>query len=67
MNGYRNVWQGIGPAYGSKVMRNGVRIGDLQDLTFFEARLRSLVEQLKSAYPELQVDVVIQKCYFNHM
>ena len=26
--------KGIGPTYGSKVMRNGVRIGDLKDMAY---------------------------------
>eukprot|EP01035_Chromulina_nebulosa_P026443 gene26443-34614_t len=59
--------KGIGPAYGSKVMRNGLRIGDLQDLAFFESRLRSLVDQLKSAYPELQVDVEKELAYYKEI
>ena len=38
--------KGIGPAYSSKTMRNGLRIGDLKDMEYFESRLRSLVVQL---------------------
>ena len=30
--------KGIGPAYGSKTMRNGIRVGDLRDMEFFEKR-----------------------------
>jgi len=56
--------KGIGPAYGSKVMRNGLRLGDLQDMAFFEARLRSLVLQLRAAYPELQVDADQELAYY---
>lgn len=56
--------KGIGPAYGSKVMRNGIRIGDLQDFAFFEKRLRSLIAQLKQAYPELNVDVEAELEYY---
>lgn len=42
---------GIGPAYGSKTMRNGLRVGDLKDMKYFEQRLRTLVKQLEIAYP----------------
>jgi adenylosuccinate synthase len=45
--------KGIGPAYGSKVMRNGLRVGDLEDMEYFEERYRSLVAQLCRAHPEL--------------
>ena len=31
--------KGIGPAYSSKTMRNGIRVGDLQDMAYFEKRL----------------------------
>ena len=41
--------KGIGPAYSSKTMRNGIRIGDLRDMEFFETRLRGLVKQLEGA------------------
>ena len=56
--------KGIGPTYGSKVMRNGVRIGDLRDMAYFETRLRSLVKQLTSAYPELEIDIEKELAYF---
>ena len=39
--------KGIGPAYSSKTMRNGIRVGDLRDMAFFETRLRGLVKQLE--------------------
>jgi Adenylosuccinate synthetase len=39
--------KGIGPAYSSKTMRNGIRIGDLRDMVYFESRLRGLVKQLE--------------------
>lgn len=56
--------KGIGPAYGSKVMRNGVRCGDLQDMQYFEERLTALVTQLKSAYPDLVVDLKAELDYY---
>ena len=49
--------KGIGPAYQSKAMRNGIRVGDLKDFDFFVKRLRLLVAQLKQANPDLVVDV----------
>lgn len=55
--------KGIGPAYGSKVMRNGVRVGDLQNMEYFEKRLTALITQLKSAYPDLEVDVAAEMAY----
>lgn len=48
-------------------MRNGLRIGDLKDFTFFESRLRSLVLQLQSAYPELKVDVEKEISYYREV
>ena len=59
--------KGIGPAYGSKVQRNGLRVGDLQDMAYFESRLRSLVKQLQIAYPGLQVDVESELEYYRQV
>ena len=56
--------KGIGPAYGSKVQRNGLRIGDLQDMPYFEAKLRTLIASLKIAYPTLEVDVEAEIAYY---
>ena len=36
--------KGIGPAYASKISRNGLRIGDLADMDYFEERFRSIAE-----------------------
>lgn len=49
--------KGIGPAYSSKTMRNGLRVGDLRNMEYFESRLRSLISQLEGAYPGLKIDV----------
>jgi len=49
--------KGIGPAYQSKAMRNGIRVGDLKDFDFFVKRLKLLVAQLKQANPDLVVDI----------
>ena len=59
--------KGIGPAYMSKMMRNGCRVGDLKDMEFFEMRLRSLVSQLQSAYPKLEVNVDKELEYFGRI
>merc|ERR1719498_2008727 len=40
-------------------MRNGIRIGDLSDMTHFEKKLRSLADQLEKSYSTqgLKIDV----------
>ena len=48
--------KGIGPAYSSKTMRNGLRCGDLVDMDYFASRLGSLAAQLQRAYPGLTID-----------
>lgn len=35
--------RGIGPAYASKAQRNGVRVGELRDMSKFADKLRRLV------------------------
>ena len=56
--------KGIGPAYSSKTTRNGVRIGDLQDMEYFEKRLRALVAQLKQSYPDVEINVEAELSYY---
>jgi adenylosuccinate synthase len=77
--------KGIGPAYGSKIQRNGatsvkscrdyyvtavhfcvsgLRIGDLRDMVYFEAKLRTLIKHLKIAYPDLEVDADDELAYY---
>ncbi len=57
--------KGIGPAYGDKVLRRGVRIGDLLEPETLEARVRSEVEEmnlvLTSRYgaPPVDADEVV--------
>lgn len=53
--------KGIGPAYGSKVMRNGLRVGDLYDMEYFESRLRSLASYFESAYSDLDLKIDVDK------
>lgn len=57
--------KGIGPAYGSKVMRNGLRVGDLYDMTFFEERLRGLVKQIERSFPGVKIDVEKELAYYH--
>lgn len=56
--------KGIGPAYASKISRNGIRIGDLQNFAYFEERFRSLAEQTMASYPGLEIDVEEQLAYY---
>ena len=42
--------RGIGPCYSSKIIRNGLRVGDLLEWDSFEAKFRSLVEHLRRRY-----------------
>jgi len=48
-------------------MRNGLRIGDLRDMKYFEQRLRNLVKQLQTAYPGLEIDVDKELEYYNNV
>ena len=56
--------KGIGPAYASKISRNGIRIGDLKNLDFFEMRFRELAESHMRAFPGLEIDVEGQLAYY---
>lgn len=49
--------KGIGPAYSSKMMRNGLRVGDLRYFDDFCLKLRDLVLSCQQNYPDLQVDI----------
>lgn len=42
--------RGIGPAYGDKVSRIGIRAGELKDFPAFEQKIRSNVETLRTMY-----------------
>jgi adenylosuccinate synthase len=48
--------KGIGPAYSSKMLRNGVRVGDLRYFDDFADKLRDQVKFYKDNYPDLEVD-----------
>lgn len=56
--------KGIGPAYASKISRNGIRIGDLQNFEYFEERFRSLAEATMNAYPGLEIDIDEQLAFY---
>jgi len=56
--------KGIGPAYASKISRNGVRVGDLRDWDYFEERFRALAEHHMRSYQGLEIDVEEQLAYY---
>jgi len=56
--------KGIGPAYASKISRNGVRVGDLQDWETFEQRFRALAEHHLTAFPGLEIDIEAELAYY---
>ena len=56
--------KGIGPAYASKISRNGIRVGDLRDPDFFEMRFRELAAAHVRAFPGLVIDVESQLSYY---
>eukprot|EP00980_Cylindrotheca_fusiformis_P005621 scaffold1184_cov132-Cylindrotheca_fusiformis.AAC.42 len=49
--------KGIGPAYASKISRNGVRVGDLKNWDYFEERFRALAEHHLRSFEGLEVDI----------
>ena len=56
--------KGIGPAYASKISRNGLRISDLSDWEYFESRFRQLVSAHCDQYEGLTVDIDKQLEYY---
>jgi adenylosuccinate synthase len=56
--------KGIGPAYASKISRNGVRVGDLRDWDYFEQRFRALAEHHLRSYEGLEIDIEEQLKYY---
>lgn len=59
--------KGIGPAYASKISRNGLRVGDLKDWDFFERRFRALADAQMRAHPGLEVNVEEQLAYYKQV
>ena len=45
--------KGIGPCYGDKVARVGIRIGDLYDKDYFRSRLKSVIEEKNAIFKDL--------------
>lgn len=56
--------KGIGPAYASKISRNGLRVGDLQDWPHFERRFTQLCEHQMRAHSGLEIDIAAQLQYY---
>ena len=56
--------KGIGPAYASKISRNGIRVGDLLNWEYFEERFRTLATDTINAHPGLEIDVEEQLAYY---
>lgn len=56
--------KGIGPAYASKISRNGLRIGDLRDWETFERRYRALAEHHMNAFQGLEIDIDAELKYY---
>lgn len=59
--------KGIGPAYASKIQRNGIRIGDLRDFEYFEERFRDLADHHMRAFPGLEIDVEGQLEFYRNI
>lgn len=56
--------KGIGPAYASKISRNGVRVGDLADWDYFEQRFRALAEHHMRSYEGLEIDIEEELAFY---
>jgi adenylosuccinate synthase len=56
--------KGIGPAYASKISRNGIRVGDLREWDYFERRFRELAEHHMQSYQGLEIDVEEELKYY---
>ena len=56
--------KGIGPAYASKISRNGVRVGDLKDWDYFEQRFRALAEHHMRSYEGLVIDIEKELAFY---
>ena len=56
--------KGIGPAYASKISRNGIRVGELQEWTTFERRFRELCIYHMASHEGLVIDIEEQLQYY---
>lgn len=60
--------KGIGPAYSSKATRNGLRICDLMgDFAHFSEKFRNLVDQYRTIFPDLEVDVAAELAKYKEL
>lgn len=56
--------KGIGPAYSAKMMRHGLRVGDLRYFDDFCRKYRDQVAFYQQNYPDLHVDVEAELAYY---
>lgn len=56
--------KGIGPAYASKIQRNGLRVGDLKEWDHFESRFRSLAEHHMNSFEGCTIDIEAELKYY---
>ncbi len=56
-NAIGTTGRGIGPAYGDKIARNGVRMGDLLDIDKLMTKLDSYYEQNKGYFDYLKIEI----------
>lgn len=56
--------KGIGPAYASKISRNGLRIGDLAEWDYFEQRFRALAEHHMRSFEGLHIDIEAELAFY---
>jgi adenylosuccinate synthase len=59
--------KGIGPAYASKMSRNGIRVGDLREWDYFEQRFRALAEHHMQSYQGLEIDIEEELKYYKNI
>lgn len=59
--------KGIGPAYASKINRNGIRIGDLMNFRYFEQRFKSLAAHHTKSFPLLNIDIETELLYYKNI
>jgi len=64
---FANQQKGIGPAYASKISRNGIRVGDLRDWSWFESRFRNLADAHMSAFPGLEIDIEAELSFYKRI
>jgi adenylosuccinate synthase len=60
--------KGIGPAYSSKILRNGLRVGDLRDFEDFKLRLGALAAYYQRQYgEEAEIDLAKEIAYYQQV